>query len=563
MPFSASFTPVDTGGALDRGVLVVTDERSSCCVTWGLRVERFGPCIHGGVRVVTRRTSRGQLMTHDEGVVAVDRTSDEPEGVSRRTIMAGAAWAVPAVVLTSASPALAVSSTLLNLTTTNMQVPASGAATVTANLKRSTGQNWAGQAVSFSGPSGATMTPTSGTTNGSGNATTSLNLRTPWAKPGSAVVVSASAVSETKSQPFTVVGANLLAAGATYTTSLAQDALTFPSPVVQAIASQDAGGSNATWFVVLLQNGSVWTKGDNSSGQLGDGTASSRSTWAQVPGLTGVTRVSAGYRTAYALLSDGTVRAWGSNSLSALGRTGAAATTPVTVTGLSGVTDIAAGAFSGYALLSNGTVKAWGGNGNGQLGTGSTTDQPTPAFVSDGSSGILSGVMQIAAAISSGYALLSDKTVRAWGLNQYGQVGDGSTTQRNTPVAVSGLTDVDQIVGGRLSVYALRSDGSIAAWGLGNNGQLGNGSTANSSLPLAVSGLNSVVRVGAFGSAACALLADGTVRTWGFNVSGQLGIGSTSQQNTPVTPTSLQGQSVSGLISGSVSGLSVFFITGQ
>jgi alpha-tubulin suppressor-like RCC1 family protein len=397
-------------------------------------------------------------------------------------------------------------------------------------VKNASSQPVAGAAVSFSGPVGASFTPVSATTNGSGAAVTQLDLGTPWAKPGSVVSVSAVSGSDASSASFTVLGSNLVVAGAGYSAVLAQSELVFSSPVVDAVA---AGLSNP-WFMVLLANGTVWTKGDNGRGQLGDGSTSARSTWAPVPGLSGVRQIAAGASTGYAVLSDGSVRAWGLNEVGQLGDGSTTdRVTPVPVSGLtSGVTQIAAGDYTGFAVLSDGSVRAWGLNALGQVGDGSTTDRWTPTLVSG-----LSGAKQVAAGVHTGFALLSDGSVRAWGFNGLGQLGDGSTDDQLTPVPVSGLTSgVTQIAAGVHTGYALLSGGSVRAWGFNALGQVGDGSTTDRLTPVQVSGLTSgVTQIATANNTAYALLSDGSVRAWGFNSVGQVGDGSTTERHAPVS----------------------------
>ncbi|WP_314451174.1 hypothetical protein [uncultured Microbacterium sp.] len=488
--------------------------------------------------------------------------SDDGGRLSRRTIMAGAAWAVPAVMMASTSPAFAVSSALLTLSTTNMQVPASGTVTVTATLVNSSGTGVGGQSVVFSGPSGSTFSPSATrTTNSSGRATVTFNLNNPWAMPGPTAVVNAVSGSETKSQTFTVVGANLLVAGLGYTSTFAQVERVFPSRVVQAVSTATYIPLSGTYypsFMVVLQDGTLWTK---------TATVSSSGTWAKMTTITGVKQIAVGVEQyygpismTYALLSDGTVKAWGDNSYGQLGDgTKVDRSGPTTVTGLVGVTQIAAGYNTGYALLSDGSVKAWGRNNSGQVGDGTTTDRVTPTPVT----GLGTGVTQVGGGDFSAFALLSNGTVTAWGSNAYGQLGDGTTMSHSVPAVVPGLSGVTQIAVSAGATYALLSNGGVMAWGSGGNGQLGDGQSTTRTSPVSVSTLSSATRIAARYASACALLTNGSVRAWGENAYGQLGDGTNVRQSTPVGTTSLLGQSVTQLTS-DVGGLSAssFLITG-
>jgi len=120
-------------------------------------------------------------------------------------------------------------------------------------------------------------------------------------------------------------------------------------------------------------------------------------------------------------------------------------------------------------------------------------------------------------------ALKSDGTVVAWGFNFYGQLGDGTTTDRYTPVAVTGLTGVDAIAAGDFHSMALKSDGTVVAWGRNDEGQLGYGTTVDNPTPATISGLTGVVAISAGRFHSMALKSDGTVVAWGGNYHGQLG----------------------------------------
>ena len=182
--------------------------------------------------------------------------------------------------------------------------------------------------------------------------------------------------------------------------------------------------------------------------------------------------------------------------------------------------------------LANGSLKCWGYNHNGAVGDNTYWDRPTPVQVS----GLASGVTAIAAGNSYTCALLTAGGVKCWGANASGQLGDGTTTQHNTPVDVSGLSSgVTAIAAGNGYTCALLSAGGVKCWGANATGQLGNGTTTDSSTPVDVTGLTSGVTAVSVGwDQTCALTSSGGLKCWGSDTSGQLGVGTAIQELKPV-----------------------------
>lgn len=254
-----------------------------------------------------------------------------------------------------------------------------------------------------------------------------------------------------------------------------------------------AVASFAFHSVALKSNGTVWTWGQGSWGQLGDGTTTEHNSAVQVlvssnTPLTNVIAIAAGNNVSYAIKGDGTVWAWGWNANFAMG-VGATTTQSLwamQVPGLTGITAVAVGYQNTVALKSDGTVWTWGRNTDGQLGDGSslTATRSTPSMISR-----FTGVKRISSHWSTTLAVKGDGTLWAWGLNDSGQIGDGTTTNRTTPVKVSTLTGVEEIASGTAHSLAITHDDKAFAWGSNSFGELGNGTTNNSLFPIQVQGI--------------------------------------------------------------------------
>lgn len=210
--------------------------------------------------------------------------------------------------------------------------------------------------------------------------------------------------------------------------------------------------------------------------------------------------------------------------------------TPKQVSVLSDITAISGGKEHSLALKSDGTVWAWGYNGWGQLGDGTTTDRRTPVQVSG-----LSDIIAIAGGGSHSLALKSDGTVWAWGDNLYYQLGDGTQTDSSTPIQVKSLRGVIAISSRSEYSLALKTDGTVWAWGDNEYGQLGDGTTKNRSAPVQVSGLSDIIAIAGGGEHSLALKSDGTVWAWGHNGWGQLGDGTDTNRSTPLQVRGISG----------------------
>jgi alpha-tubulin suppressor-like RCC1 family protein len=243
--------------------------------------------------------------------------------------------------------------------------------------------------------------------------------------------------------------------------------------------------------------------------------------------------------------ADGSVVGWGSEEegLAARPRSASGVIGAPTMIELPGkARQVAVGDLTAYALLEDATVVAWGGNAEGQLGNGAKGSNgelgiyPKPSVTPVKVTGLVD-IIQIEAGARHALALGKDGTVWAWGTRDEGALGDDSkpngrvlrVVSARAPIAVPGLEDITQIAAGRTHNLALRRDGRVMAWGTNKDGELGLGTRITGWTPAEVTGLDRIVAIdagdaGAFGVSA-AIRDDGTLWMWGSNVSAMFGNG--------------------------------------
>lgn len=301
---------------------------------------------------------------------------------------------------------------------------------------------------------------------------------------------------------------------------------------------------NNTTFAVTAQ---TWGTGE--AGELGNGVFGANSNLpVDVLNLDAIAAVSAGFQHVLALRADGTAWAWGADWGGALGDGGTSihSAVPVqvvdyaTLTPLANLVAVSAGDDHSLALRADGTLWGWGNNLHGQTGTGFFLHDTHAAWPVPG----IDDVVAISAGMAYNLALKADGTVWSWGWNTFGQLGDGMLgIERHSPVQVSGLTNVVAVVasGSGWHSLALKADGTVWAWGRNERGALGDGTTTDRLAPVQVSGLTGVRGIAAGTAHSIAVKADGTVWAWGDNGHGQLGDGTTTQRTVPVQVPSFGG----------------------
>jgi len=293
--------------------------------------------------------------------------------------------------------------------------------------------------------------------------------------------------------------------------------------------------TGASHSCALLTDTTVRCWGLNTKGELGNGSTTNSSTPVVATGLTGVVALSLGDYHSCALLSSGGITCWGSNSSLQTGTSapGAAYQVVPTATAItSGATAVSAGGFHTCALVGGG-VKCWGDNTSGQLGTGGTPAQNSVAPLDV--PGLTSGVTSVASGELHVCAVVGG-AVQCWGDNSFGQLGNGaiSATPTTSPAVVPGLSGVAEMASGLVFSCARLTNQTVKCWGRNTEGEIGDGTTVDRLSPTSVSGISTATSITVGGVSGCALLSNSQTACWGYGGFGGLGNGSTSNALTPV-----------------------------
>jgi alpha-tubulin suppressor-like RCC1 family protein len=282
----------------------------------------------------------------------------------------------------------------------------------------------------------------------------------------------------------------------------------------------------------IKTDGTLWTWGYNYSGTIGDGTnytnEAYKSTPIQVAGTTWK-QVSMN-NSAAAIKTDGTLWVWGTNNLGELGdNTLNSKSSPVqTVAGGNNWKLVYSGRYSKAAIKTDSTLWMWGHGNYGQLGDGTTVSKSSPVQIAGTNWKMVSAGVYFSAAIKT------DGTLWSWGRNNYSQLGNGDNTNRSSPVqTISSGTNWKSMATGGYHSAAIKTDGTLWTWGRNTEGQLGDGTTTERNSPVQISGTTwKLLAAGKYCTAA--IKTDGTLWTWGQAQQGLLGDGTTANKSSPV-----------------------------
>jgi alpha-tubulin suppressor-like RCC1 family protein len=290
-----------------------------------------------------------------------------------------------------------------------------------------------------------------------------------------------------------------------------------PPPEITATVSAISAGDNYT--MAVRSDGILWAWGQNSYGQLGNGTLNTITVPAEI--MQDVSYVAAGISHTAAIKTDGSLWMWGINADGQLGDgTLGDKFNPVKI--MDNVRHVSVGAYHTVAITGDGRLWAWGRNHRGQLGNNSSDSSFIPIFITDDVTHVSAGAHHTA-------AVKSDGTLWAWGDNSSGQLGNGMRSISTVPVKI--MDNAEYVSAGEYSTAAVTADGTLWTWGDNSRGQLGQRSVDNSLTPRRIMLNISSVSMGS--DHAAALGRDGTVWTWGYNMHGQLGDGTAESRHGP------------------------------
>lgn len=276
-----------------------------------------------------------------------------------------------------------------------------------------------------------------------------------------------------------------------------------------------------------LSDGSLYCWGDNQYGQVGDGTFTDQATPVRVREVHQAVGIATSGVHTCAISKDGTVRCWGMGEQGQLGTGDLSQPKPIpsSVPGIVSAIHIALGPNHSCAALRDGTARCWGINPYGELGDGTTRQRPVPTAVLE-----LSGATRLSAGDDRSCAVLFDGTLRCWGYNADGQLADGTRTTQLKPVAVLGLVDVVQVEVGKWDICSVLGDSSVFCWGIngleydGGSDAVNEGPSAHADTPSKVAFLSGTTQLSVGPSHTCARLKDGRIKCVGSNRFRQLGI---------------------------------------
>lgn len=343
-------------------------------------------------------------------------------------------------------------------------------------------------------------------------------------------------VSSAASNSVTPLAQELYSWGANASGQLGQNNTTSLSSPVQVGAQNDwqltmSGADSNPFSAVVKINGTLWSWGNNGQGQLGSSNNTSRSSPVQVGALTNWYEIAGGNAFCLAVKTDGTLWSWGTNGSGQLGlgdAVGYNRNSPVQIGALTEWAEVAAQPSASFAIKTNGTMWAWGSNSDGVLGLNSTTYHSSPVQI-----GALTNWSQISAGDRFCAAVKTDGTLWTWG-RKVAALGLNGGVYRSSPTQVGALTNWFKVSAGYTHCVAVKTDGTLWTWGSAQSGQLGQNNAISLSSPVQIGALTDWANVTAGYMSCFAIKTTGTLWSWGRNNEGQLGQNDTANRSSPV-----------------------------
>lgn len=282
----------------------------------------------------------------------------------------------------------------------------------------------------------------------------------------------------------------------------------------------------------ITDSGALKCWGRNDLGQLGNGGAASLKVPALIDSGTTYQQIATGFYFVCGLTSKGTLKCWGDSSLGLLGDNMTnTRSTPQLIANAEGFTEIVPSFSHSCGLTAAGKVKCWGLNGFGELGDGTTRNSAIPVDVDPGTS-----YKQLAVGKNHTCGLTKHGTVKCWGQNTYGQVGDGTNLNRLLPQIIDPTTTYLQIATADSTICGItQKNKTIKCWGLNNRGTVGDGTTTHRNSPTSVNSALTFEKISMSSQHACALTTDKGIQCWGYNSFGQVADGTTAHKYVPTS----------------------------
>ncbi|HOW29171.1 MAG TPA: hypothetical protein PK685_00640 [archaeon] len=292
---------------------------------------------------------------------------------------------------------------------------------------------------------------------------------------------------------------------------------------------------------VVLATGKVKCWGRNDNGQLGDGTIAQKKIPIEVLDINSGVAITAGDLHTCVVLSSGEIKCFGDNPYGQLGNQNTTDSNfPVTVLGINNAIKVSGGCWHTCALLNTGEINCWGANTNGQLGNGTKTNSLIPVSVIDSNNDIITNFVDVKVGCTNSCALLNNGQIMCWGNNQYGKLGDGTTTDKNTATPVLNVENAMQIsIGSEYGGCLREHNGTVKCWGRNNFGQIGDGTNTDQNTPTQVLQITDAIDIDSGNGHNCAVLSNNELKCWGQNSAGQLGDDTWVNKSVPTTTVNL------------------------